>query len=76
MKKIKLVPKYIVLSFLRLYRLLISPILGANCRFYPSCSKYSMEAIEKYGPLKGGALSLKRIAKCHPFHEGGADLVP
>jgi len=76
MKKINLALKYLVLSLLRLYRLLISPILGANCRFYPSCSNYSMEAIDKYGPFKGGALSLKRIAKCHPLNEGGVDLVP
>ncbi|MCH7819190.1 MAG: membrane protein insertion efficiency factor YidD [Candidatus Marinimicrobia bacterium] len=65
-----------VLGLLRIYRLAISPFLGSNCRFYPSCSNYSVEAVEKYGVIKGGLMSIKRISKCHPFHSGGVDLVP
>ncbi|MCH8300167.1 MAG: membrane protein insertion efficiency factor YidD [Candidatus Marinimicrobia bacterium] len=68
--------QHIVLGILRIYRLAISPFLGSNCRFYPSCSTYSIEAVEKYGAIKGGFMSIKRVAKCHPFHSGGVDLVP
>jgi putative membrane protein insertion efficiency factor len=65
------------LQFLiRSYQVLISPYLGRHCRFTPSCSTYAMEAIEKYGSLKGGWLALKRIGRCHPFCEGGYDPVP
>ena len=48
----------------------------ASCRFYPTCSTYSIQAIEKYGAFKGGWLTVKRIAKCHPWHPGGLDIVP
>lgn len=72
----KSIPKHTVLGLLKLYRLTISPFLGANCRFYPSCSQYSIEAVEKYGAFKGGLLSLKRVSKCHPLHSGGVDMVP
>jgi len=58
------------------YRYLISPLLGNHCRFYPSCSKYAETAIERYGFLKGSALTLRRLGKCHPWHEGGLDPVP
>ncbi|TFB13068.1 membrane protein insertion efficiency factor YidD [Candidatus Marinimicrobia bacterium MT.SAG.4] len=68
--------QHIVLGILRIYRLAISPFLGSNCRFYPSCSNYSIEAVEKHGAIKGGFMSIKRVAKCHPFHSGGVDLVP
>ena len=61
---------------IRAYQLLISPLLGSNCRFYPSCSSYTLEAIERHGPLKGSWLGLKRILRCHPFSEGGLDPVP
>jgi uncharacterized protein len=61
---------------IRGYQLLISPFLGRNCRFYPTCSTYMIQAIEQHGPFKGIALGLKRLGKCHPFHEGGIDLVP
>ena len=64
----------IYLKILRVYQVLISPLLGENCRFYPSCSNYSLQAVKKYGILKGGFKSLKRILKCHPFNKGGADL--
>lgn len=58
---------------IKLYRRFISPFLGSNCRFHPTCSMYSMQAIEKYGALKGGWMSVKRISKCHPFNPGGYD---
>lgn len=58
---------------IKFYRAFISPILGSNCRFHPTCSQYAMSAIEKYGAIKGVRLSVKRIMKCHPFHPGGFD---
>ncbi len=58
------------------YRAGISPVLPPACRFTPTCSEYSLEAIERFGALKGSWLSLKRICKCHPFHPGGHDPVP
>lgn len=58
---------------IKLYRRFISPLLGSNCRFHPTCSIYSLQAIEKYGALKGGWMSVKRISKCHPFNPGGYD---
>ncbi len=68
--------KWLVLLFLRIYKRMISPLLPAACRFYPTCSVYAIEAVEKYGAMRGGWLALKRIGKCHPFHPGGVDLVP
>ena len=61
---------------IRAYQLLLSPFLGNHCRFTPSCSAYAMEAIEKYGSLKGSWLAIKRIGRCHPLCEGGHDPVP
>ena len=58
------------------YRLLISPLLPKSCRFHPSCSAYGIKAISKHGVFWGSYLTLKRLAKCHPFHEGGLDPVP
>jgi putative membrane protein insertion efficiency factor len=58
------------------YRLFISPFLGQNCRFYPSCSTYAKEAFLVHGLGKGFWLSLQRIGRCHPYHDGGVDLVP
>ena len=60
----------------RLYQLIISPYLGRSCRFYPSCSHYTLQALEKYGALKGMKLSIRRIGKCHPWNAGGIDNVP
>jgi hypothetical protein len=58
------------------YKNLISPLLGNNCRFHPSCSSYAIQAIERFGVIKGCWLTTKRLLKCHPFSEGGDDLVP
>jgi putative membrane protein insertion efficiency factor len=65
-----------VLFLLRCYKSVLSPILGKHCRFYPTCSTYTYEAIEKYGVLKGMILGTKRLLRCHPFHPGGVDPVP
>lgn len=69
-------PKRALLGALRFYKRHISPMLPPACRFYPTCSVYAMQAVEKYGALKGGYLAVKRILKCHPFHPGGYDPVP
>ncbi len=60
---------------IEIYRKAVSPILGKRCRFHPSCSEYSAQAIKMHGMGKGGAMALRRIAKCHPFHPGGYDPV-
>jgi uncharacterized protein len=69
-------PKSFILFLLRGYKLLISPLLGQRCRFYPSCSTYTMQAIERFGVLRGGWLGVRRIGRCHPLHPGGVDPVP
>lgn len=61
---------------IRFYRLIISPVLPNACRFYPTCSYYAIEALERHGLVKGGFLSVKRILRCNPFCEGGYDPVP
>jgi len=60
--------KKALLLLIRLYRRYISPLRAPCCRFIPTCSAYALEAVEKYGALKGGALALRRVLKCHPFH--------
>jgi len=67
--------KFMVL-FIRGYQLWISPLLPASCRYYPTCSSYAIEAIEKHGALSGSWLAVRRIARCHPFRPGGFDPVP
>jgi uncharacterized protein len=66
----------LLLLLLRAYKGGISPMLGQNCRFYPSCSDYAAEAIREHGAAKGVYLSVKRLCKCHPWHPGGLDPVP
>ncbi|MGY6517361.1 MAG: membrane protein insertion efficiency factor YidD [Lysobacteraceae bacterium] len=68
--------KHILILLLRAYKLLISPLLGQRCRFHPSCSSYAMEAIGRFGAIRGSWLALRRILKCHPLHPGGYDPVP
>ena len=61
---------------IKLYQYLLSPLLGNNCRFYPTCSNYAIEALLSHGSLRGGLLIAKRLCKCQPFHSGGLDPVP
>lgn len=69
--------KKIIINLIIFYRKYISKMKShPTCRFYPTCSKYSLEAVEKHGAFKGSFLSVKRISKCHPFHPGGYDPVP
>ncbi|AKH20771.1 membrane protein insertion efficiency factor YidD [Sedimenticola thiotaurini] len=68
--------KRLVLLVLKGYSYLISPLLGNNCRYYPSCSAYTREAVEIHGVLRGLWMGTRRILRCHPFHEGGYDPVP
>lgn len=65
-----------MIAGIRFYQKVLSPLKPPSCRFYPTCSHYGIEAIERFGPLKGGYLTIKRILKCHPFHPGGFDYVP
>jgi len=65
-----------LIAFVRFYRKRISPMSVPHCRFFPTCSAYALEALEKYGARKGGLLALKRILRCHPFCKGGHDPVP
>jgi hypothetical protein len=66
----------IIVFLLRAYKRVISPLLPPACRFYPTCSEYTMEAVSRHGVLKGLLLGLKRLSRCHPFHAGGLDPVP
>jgi len=68
--------KKTAMALIKGYKLMISPMLGRNCRFYPTCSEYTHEAIQKHGLFKGLLLGTKRLLKCHPFHSGGVDPVP
>ena len=72
----KSLPQSLLLLLLRFYKYAISPMLGQNCRFYPSCSDYAAGAIQTHGALKGSWLAGKRLCKCHPWHPGGIDPVP
>lgn len=66
----------ILIILIRVYRYAISPFLGNHCRFYPSCSSYAETALRRHGFFKGSWLTLRRLARCHPFHPGGVDPVP
>lgn len=66
----------LLIAVLRAYKGVVSPFLPPACRFYPSCSEYAAQALEKHGVLRGSILSAKRLARCHPWHPGGIDPVP
>jgi putative membrane protein insertion efficiency factor len=68
--------KFILINLIKIYRYTLSPLFPSSCRFYPTCSEYSIEAIQRHGAAKGSWLMLKRISKCHPLHSGGYDPVP
>ncbi len=70
------VPARVLMGSIRAYQKVLSPVLGANCRYHPSCSHYGYEAIELHGVGRGSWMAVKRIGRCHPFHEGGFDPVP
>ncbi|WP_298943633.1 membrane protein insertion efficiency factor YidD [uncultured Psychromonas sp.] len=76
MAKISAALQWIAIKCIRVYQLVISPILGPRCRFTPSCSHYAIEAIKSHGMIKGCWLAGCRLVKCHPFNEGGYDPVP
>ncbi len=69
-------PQKLAIAFIKGYQRFISPMLGSNCRFNPTCSTYASEAINRFGVIKGTWLASKRILKCHPLHAGGDDPVP
>ena len=66
----------LLVALLRLYKLVVSPLLPPACRFSPTCSEYAIEAIAEHGALRGSWLALRRLGRCHPWHPGGVDLVP
>jgi putative membrane protein insertion efficiency factor len=66
----------VLLALVALYRVSLGYLLGGRCRFYPSCSRYAQLALLRFGAVRGGALIVRRIARCHPWHPGGVDLVP
>ncbi len=68
--------KRVMLALVRGYRYAISPMLGRNCRFVPSCSEYALEALERHGAIRGSWLAARRVCRCHPFSGGGYDPVP
>lgn len=69
-------PRHFVRSLIRAYQLLLSPWIGNQCRFHPSCSNYALQAVERFGAVKGSWLAVRRLGRCHPFHPGGFDPVP
>lgn len=76
MKILSRIPSGFAIVALKFYQWFISPVLGTNCRFAPTCSQYAIQAIQVHGLLYGGFLAVKRILRCHPWHEGGHDPVP
>lgn len=76
MKLVESLLKRILLGMVRAYQLFISPVLPPSCRFVPTCSTYMIEAVEKYGVIRGGWLGIRRVLRCHPFSRGGYDPLP
>jgi putative membrane protein insertion efficiency factor len=68
--------RWLIIQLIRGYRFLLSPWLGNHCRFYPTCSSYAITAVERHGALRGSAMGLARLLRCHPWHAGGVDPVP
>lgn len=68
--------RYLILLLIKMYRLVLSPLLPPQCRFTPSCSEYALQAVERHGATRGLYLGARRVLKCHPFHAGGYDPVP
>jgi hypothetical protein len=68
--------KSLLIGLIRVYQYALSPLMGRSCRYVPTCSEYTVEAIRKHGAIKGGWLGAKRIGRCHPWHPGGYDPVP
>lgn len=68
--------KRFLIGLIRAYQSLISPLAGANCRFHPTCSQYMIEAIDRFGSIRGAWLGIRRLSRCHPWHKGGLDPVP
>jgi putative membrane protein insertion efficiency factor len=68
--------RYVATLLIRIYQWTVSPLLGPTCRFHPSCSNYALEAINRFGMLRGGWLTVRRLGRCHPWHPGGFDPVP
>jgi len=68
--------RWVLIALIRVYQVLLSPFLGGQCRYEPSCSRYGIDAIERYGGWRGGWMTVKRIGRCHPFAKGGYDPVP
>lgn len=74
-QKIIKFPRKIVISLIKFYQLCISPRIGSHCKYYPTCSEYTKQAVDKYGIIKGSLLGIMRILKCNPFSKGGVDLL-
>ncbi|MXZ45065.1 MAG: membrane protein insertion efficiency factor YidD [Gammaproteobacteria bacterium] len=75
-KRVKRIPVWCITKLIRCYQRFISPLLGPRCRFYPTCSQYTLTAIQSHGVFKGSWFAVCRICKCHPLHPGGVDFVP
>jgi uncharacterized protein len=73
---ITVVPRTVLILLVRTYQIALSPLLPASCRYYPSCSTYAIEALDRHGALRGGWLALRRLVRCNPFRPGGYDPVP
>ncbi len=76
MSKLIALPRQILVLLLRVYHLMLSPLLRPACRYHPSCSQYAVEALERYGAVRGGALTVRRLMRCHPLGASGYDPVP
>jgi putative membrane protein insertion efficiency factor len=72
----RIVISKLLIALIKTYRLVLSPWLGQQCRFHPTCSQYALQSVEQHGPYRGSWLAVKRLASCHPWHTGGIDPVP